>query len=121
MVLTDASTWRVILPLQRIFTEVGKLWPGIIPSNVNDDLANLRTSWEERMIDWCLTRSTRKEAMIIILSCLNIPGLIWRLRFILEIVFPGPTYLRHYFGPAPGNIWPLLYFRRFYQFFLLDK
>jgi hypothetical protein len=35
--------------------------------------------------------------MIIILSCLNTPGLIWRLRFIPETSFPGPTYLGIFF------------------------
>jgi hypothetical protein len=116
MIMADASTWRVILPLQRMFTKISNLWPGIIKADVYEDMTKLKPSWGERIIDRCLANSTRKEAMIIILSCLNTPGLIWRLRFTLETAFPGPTYLRHYFGPAPGNFWPLLYFRRFYRF-----
>ena len=88
----------------------------IIPANIHEVIEKLKPSWGERMVDWCLTHSTRKDAIIIILSCLNTPGLIWRLRFILETAFPGPMYLKHYFGPAPGNLWPLLYLRRFNRF-----
>ena len=115
-VLTTASTWRVTIPLQRMLTDIDRLWPGIIPANAHEAAQQLKPSWGERFIDWCLTNSTRKEAIIIILSCLNTPGLFWRLRFFLETAFPGSAYLRHYFGPAPGNIWPLLYVLRFRRF-----
>jgi hypothetical protein len=115
-VVNNASIWRVVMPLRRMISRLEKLWPGIIPGDVIADLDRLKASGGEKIIDWCLIHSTRKEAMIIILSCLNTPGLLWRLRFSLETSFPGPTYLNQYFGPAPGNFWPLIYFRRFYRF-----
>ena len=116
IILTNARTWRVIIPLRRMISKIEILWPKIIPANIHEVIEKLKPSWGERMVDWCLTHSTRKDAIIIILSCLNTPGLIWRLRFILETAFPGPMYLKHYFGPAPGNLWPLLYLRRFNRF-----
>jgi hypothetical protein len=115
-VLTNASTWRVTLPLRRMIAELSRIWPGIIPAWVLQDAQKLKSSWGERFIDWSLTKSNNKEAASILLSCLNTPGFFWRLRFFLETAFPGQSYLRYYFGRAPGNLWPLLYFRRFYQF-----
>lgn len=99
-----------------MISDIGNLCPGIIPTYVEEVLAKLKPSWGERFIDWCFTHSTRNEAMIIILSCLNTPGLLWRLRFFLETAFLGPVYLKHYFGPAPGNLWPILCFHRFNRF-----
>lgn len=115
-IINTASTWRVTIPLKRMITTFNRLWPGIIPLDVIEHLERLRPSPGERFINWCLSHSTRSEAVIIILSCLNTPGLIWKLRFTLETAFPGPTYLNHYFGPAPGNLWPLLYITRFFRF-----
>jgi predicted nucleotidyltransferase len=116
MVMNSASTWRVTIPLRRMLTEIRSIWPGVIPVGVVEDVRKLKSSWGERLIDWGLSKSTNKEAASILLSVLNTRGLWWRLRFFLETAFPGETYLRHYFGPAPGNLWLLLYFRRFYQF-----
>ena len=74
-------------------------------------LPGLKASLSERLVDWGLSRSPNKEAANILLSCWNTPGLLWRARFFLETAFPGSAYLRHYFGAAPGSLWPLLYFR----------
>ncbi|HSQ16081.1 MAG TPA: nucleotidyltransferase family protein, partial [Anaerolineales bacterium] len=115
--LANAAAWRVILPLRRTLTDLDALWPGVIPPPVMGRLPGLKASLSERLIDWGLSRSTNKEAANILLSCWNTPGLLWRARFFLETAFPGPAYLRYYFGKAPGSLWPLLYFRRFIRFF----
>jgi hypothetical protein len=118
-VITNAPSWGVTIPLRRMINDLGKLWPGIIPHEVQDLLMKEKPSWIERSIFWSLMNihnNKEKEAINILLSYLHTPGQFWRLRYILETAFPGPTYLNHYFGPAPGNLWPLLYFRRFYQF-----
>ena len=114
--LGNAAAWRVTLPLRRTLMHLDALWPGVIPPSVMGRLPGLKSSLSERLVDWGLSRSTNKEAANILLSCWNTPGLLWRTRFFLETAFPGPAYLRHYFGIAPGNLWPLLYFRRFYRF-----
>jgi hypothetical protein len=84
---------------------------GIIASDVVEDVAKVKPSPGERFIDWCLNHGTNTETVSIILSCFNTPGLLWRFRFFLETAFPSPSYLNHYFGPAPSDFWPLLYFR----------
>jgi len=59
-----------------------------------------------------LVSGRNNETAVGVLSWFTTPGFFLRLRYILESLFPGPTYLKEYFGPAPWGFWPLLYFRR---------
>ncbi len=116
LTLAEASVWRVILPLRRMLAEVERIWPGVVPEGVQQQAGQQRAGWKECLIDWGLLKAGNTMAASILLAVLNTPGLGWRLRFFLETAFPSEAYLRHYFGPAPGKLWPWLYFRRFKRF-----
>ncbi len=116
-VLARASAWKVTWPVRRMLMEVERIWPGVVPVEVLREAEKLRSGWRERWIDWGLRKVRNKEAASILLAVWNTPGLGWRLRFLAETAFPGERYLRHYFGPAAGKLWPLLNIRRFMRFF----
>ena len=115
--LARASAWKVMIPLRRMLAKVEELWPGVVPGEVLRAAEKLRSGWREGWIDWGLRKVRNKEAVSILLAVWNTPGAGWRLRFFLETAFPGEDYLRHYFGPAAGKLWPLLNIRRFMRFF----
>lgn len=112
----NASTWHVVLPLKRMISRLSKLWPEIIPEEVKTNIYQLKAIQKELIVDHYLSMSSHTESMVVLLSILNIVGLIDKCRYFLETVFPNREYLEHYFGPA-GKIWQMLYFRRFARFF----
>jgi hypothetical protein len=85
-----------------MLSKIDALWSNIVPIPVLEE-EKLNPSWAERFIDHYLMHSSKTNAVVIILSILNTPGLIWRTRFFIETAFPGPIYLKHYFGLAPGR------------------
>ena len=105
-----ATAWRMTLPVQRVLARLEALWPDLIPVQAPEAIASLQATLTERyMHDWA---SAKKAAGAQLLDGLSLPGLGNRVRYFLETAFPGPSFMRHHYGTAPGGLWPLLYLRR---------
>lgn len=110
VVAERATAWRLTLPVQSVLARVEELWPGLIPAVTLESIASLQPTLTERCMHSLTMRQTQDRNLL--LYGLHLPGLRTRLRFLLETLVPSPTFMRDRHGPAPGGLWPLLYFRR---------
>lgn len=110
-----ASQWRVILPVQYALKKTEALWPGIIPEWVLEELGQKQPAPIELLTLRWIKITRGKDTFDHLLTWLTFPD--WKKRFVimLQDIFPGPDYLRYRYGNAPGNFWPLLYFRRLFH------
>jgi hypothetical protein len=111
-VVTRACAWRLIIPVQRVLAHIETLWPGLIPLQVRETISRLQPTLAERWFHHWVVEKKDNPTIRAVLDWLTMPGLGHRWRFLLETAFPGPAYMRRRYGPAPGGLWPLLYFRR---------
>jgi hypothetical protein len=107
-----ASSWRLIIPLQRVLTHLERLWPGLVPAQALEEAWALQPTRAERVVHRILVGNRDNHVIRAVLDWLTMAGLIDRIRFPLEMAFPGPAYMRERYGPAPAGLWPLLYLRR---------
>ena len=112
VVLERACSWRLIIPLQRVLTYLERLWPGLVPPNVLEGAVALRPARAERVVHRILVGNPDNHVIRAAVDWLTMAGLIDRIRYPLGMAFPNPAYMRKRYGPAPGGLWPLLYFRR---------
>jgi hypothetical protein len=111
-VAARASAWRLILPLQRILARLAALWPEVVPIQALEAISGLQPTRAERLVHRWWVENETNSAVHVGLIWLTMPGLGNRLRYLLETACPGPRYMQQQYGPAPGGLWPLLYFRR---------
>jgi hypothetical protein len=111
-VTARASAWRLILPLQRILARLAALWPEVVPIQALEAISGLQPTRAERLVHRWWVENETNSAVHVGLIWLTMPGLGNRLRYLLETACPGPRYMQQQYGPAPGGLWPLLYFRR---------
>jgi hypothetical protein len=111
-VIANASAWRLVLPVSHIFDRLETLWPGLIPTQVLQEISRLHPTLSERMVHRCVVDQKDNHTVRAALAWLTMPGLGRRWRFLLETSFPSPTYMHQRYGPAPRYLWPLLYLRR---------
>jgi hypothetical protein len=108
-VVTRASDWGLVLPVQRVLAEVDMLWPGVVPGPMRERLSRLRSTRMERWVHDIVVRHKDNRSVRVLLAWWTMPGLAKRLRYLLETVLPSPAHLRCRYGPPPGDLWPLLY------------
>jgi hypothetical protein len=111
-VISRTVAWRLAIPVQRIVEHIGSLWPDAIPGTVRRRVSSLRPTRAERLVHDVRVRYTDNPPVRAGIDWLATPGFTRRLRFLFEILFPSPGYLRQRYGPAPVGLWPLLYLRR---------
>ena len=111
-VAARASAWRLILPVQRVLASLEAFWPGIVPPQALEAISKLRPTLAERLVHRWWVENETNGAVHVGLVWLTMPGLGTRLRYLLETACPSPRYMQQQYGPAPGGLWPLLYFRR---------
>ncbi len=111
-VISRAKTWHFVCALQQVGAQIELLWPGTVPPEVGQKLADLKPTVSDRWI-YSQTAARRTPASDALLYWLTLPGVIRRLRYLLETAFPSPTYMRTRYQPHPPYTWPLTYLRRF--------
>ena len=112
VVAARASAWRLILPVQHVLARLEALWPGVVPARSLETISGLQPTPAERLVHRWWVESETNSAVHVGLIWLTMPGLGNRLRYLLETACPSPRYMQQQYGPAPGGLWPLLYFRR---------
>jgi hypothetical protein len=110
--LARSQAWRVVLPVQRVTAHLDALWPGIVPARASAEIHALQDTHGERVVHQWVVRYRGNHTVHAFLVWLTMRGMGRRGRYLVEQAFPGPAYLRQRYGPAPGGVWPLLYFRR---------
>ena len=111
-VVQRAVDWRLVIPLQRTLARLEELWPGTVPAGVAQEVAELQPTRAERCIhNWVVDRR-RTPTSDTLLSLVTMPGLARRVRFLLEVVFPGPAYMRQRYCRGCPALWPLAYLQR---------
>ena len=113
-VLQNATDWKLILPLQKVSKRIEEYWPEVLPDAVSISIERLEPALSERLIQVWYEKTNNSLVSEHIITWLAMPGIKKRISFILEDVFPDRAYMTKYYGKAPGGVWPLLYFRRYY-------
>lgn len=108
-----AKAWKVIIPLKKVTQKVHEIWPGTMSAAAIALIENGKPSMSELFIHNWYERTNYNPSLEHLLTWLTMAGIMRRICYIMEEVFPDKIYLQKYFGPAPGGIWPLLYFKRF--------
>ncbi|MEW5941344.1 MAG: nucleotidyltransferase family protein [Chloroflexota bacterium] len=111
-VIERAAQWRVALPLRFAMTRIESLWPGLVPPDALETIANLKPTLGERAVDAWIKATRGKPAFDHPLAWFTFHDWKQRPLIFLQDVFPGPEYMRQRYGRAPLGLWPLLYFRR---------
>ncbi len=113
-VITQANSWRVILPAKYVLGRTKALRDEVIPAWVLESLDTLKPTQMELFTERWIVATRGRPAFAHLLTWLTFPN--WKQRFLimLQDVFPNPTYMVHRYGEAPGGVWLLLYFRRFF-------
>ena len=116
-VFSRASRWHVVLPLRYVLGKTKFFWNEIIPTSVIDELDDLEPTRREFFTEHWIKITRGHSSFSHILHWLTFPD--WKKRFliVLQDIFPSPAYMRHRYGDAPGGIWLLLYFKRFFHAF----
>ena len=114
-VIARASSWRVVLPTRYVLGRTRALWQEVIPEWVLESLNALRPEPIELFTERWTVATRGRPAFAHLLTWLTFPN--WKQRFLilLQDIFPGPDYMVHRYGQAPGGVWQLLYFRRFFR------
>jgi hypothetical protein len=108
-VLDRAHHWRFASGIQYAFINLELLWPGTIPAAVFDQVGSLRPGFTERIILQLEESGSPVFKTLVVFATLPFPK---KNGYLFQSLFPNPDYLETRYGPAPLNIWPLLYFRR---------
>lgn len=114
-VLARARRWGVVLSLRAMLEKLDALWTEILPQSVLMALRESKPTGLERFTIFWIRVTGANSALMHLLYWLTFP--IWWQRglIVLQDIFPSPAYLRHRYGQAPGGVWGLLYFRRFFH------
>jgi len=110
--LDRAVDWRLVIPVQHTLDRLERLWPGTIPSHVALRLARLQPHGSERRVYHWVVGHPRTPASDTLLALGTLPGLARRARFLLEVAFPSPAYMRQRYRPRHPGFWPLTYWQR---------
>ncbi len=109
-VLARAGEWRLVRPVERVLRYLDRLWPGIVPASVLATCLGLQVGLLERWVHDVVTRGTPTVRTAALL--LTTPGVLRRLRYLLETAFPGPAYMTQRYCPESPQLWPLAYLQR---------
>ena len=110
-----AISWKVLLYVKKILNRVNGLWFGMVPAEVMMALAGRKPGSFEYLFFLLMEKTQGKSVLDQFIPWFTIPGLGKRISIMLEDIFPGPAYMKKRYGAAPGGLWPLLYFRRFFN------
>jgi hypothetical protein len=113
----NAKCWKMVLPLIKVVKKVEEFWPGTVPFSAVNSIGNIKPALSEQFIHIWYERTNYNPSFEHLLTWLTMSGMRRRLSYIWEEIFPNPAYMIKNFGPAPGNLWPLLYVRRFIRVF----
>ena len=116
-----AQEWRCIIPLQRVLSSLEKLWPGLFPEALLEEVDSLRPVFKERFVNWWIEKTRGRPSFNHPLFWISMPGFSRRFEVIFKDTFPSPEYMRKRYGTAPAGLWPILYFQRVYHAFQLMK
>lgn len=115
-IIQRAREWRCIIPLQRILDHLEFLWPGQVPPAVLEQIHSLSPVFLERFVNWWVGKTGDRPSFEHLLIWITTPGLKRRFAMAFQLTFPSPGYLQERYGPAPWYVWPVYYFRWFFQF-----
>lgn len=108
-----AVAWRLVIPLQRVLAGLEEIWPGSVPASVAAEVARLKADGCEQRVHAWLAQHGRTPASDTLLALATMRGLSRRARYLLEIAFPSPAYMRQRYGPQASGSMALSYVRRF--------
>jgi hypothetical protein len=114
-----AQEWQCIVPVQRVFVYLERLWPDLIPAAVLEEINALSPVFLERFVNWWIEKTRGRPSFDHLLTWITTPGLRRRFEIAFQDIFPSPEYMQKRYGPAPAGIWPIIYFRRLLHSFRL--
>jgi hypothetical protein len=88
-----------------------------VPASSLTSIEDIKPALSEQFVHTWNERTNDNLFFEHFLIWLSMSGIKRRLAFILEEIFPDRSYMKKNYGPAPGNLWPLLYVRRFIRVF----
>jgi hypothetical protein len=112
-----AKCWKLVLPLKKVVKRIEEFWPGTVPASALASIEDIKPALSEQFVHIWNERTNDNLFFEHFLTWLSMSGIKRRLSFILEEIFPDRSYMKKNYGPAPGNLWPLLYVRRFIRVF----
>ena len=112
-IFQEAQEWQLVIPVQRSLQRLEELWPDTVPAPVLQEITKLEPTNNERRIHrWVIDRPQNATSDVLLFVA-TMPGLVNKIRFLLEQGFPSPAYMRDRYNRKRSRLWPLLYFWRF--------
>jgi len=112
-----AKCWKLVLPLKKVAKKIEEFWPGIVPAPAMASVINNKPAISEQFIHSWYERTNYNPSLEHLLTWLTMSGLIRRITFIFEDIFPNVAYLEKEYGAFAGIKWPLVYIRRLVRVF----
>lgn len=89
----------------RALAQLEELWPETVPAAVARQLAKLQPTPIERWIDKWAGEPRGGRISNILASFATMPGLMRRVRFLLEVILPSPAYMRQRYCRQHPGLW----------------
>lgn len=111
-VVRRAVGWRLVIPVQRILSQLEELWTNTVPASVLQEVLGLAPTTVERRVHRRVTERPGNASEEVLLSLATLPGLGRRIGFLAESAIPSPDYMRRRYCPEHPGRWPLAYLQR---------
>ena len=111
LVLERVTGWELVLPVQRTLGWLSRLFPGLVPDPVLEQVQSLAPSRAERRVHTWMLRGRDNHAIRWMIAWFTLEW--WkRPGFVLETAVPSPAYMKQRYCPQRPALWPLAYLWR---------
>jgi len=106
-----ALGWKYFVQLRLVLKEMDALFPGKVPAEAMQKMAQVRVSWRERWLDRLVAKSKGNQFRSALVELIALPGFRNKVRQTWLNLFPPRAYMQFRYGTTETSL-AKLYWRR---------